>query len=297
MIAGRFFEKGQDMKKAFLALLLLSPAMAMAQAAPGPAAADSATMVTREFAMTGGDNFRDVGGYRTADGRKVMWGKLYRSASVGRYTAEDQALIHALSVGSIIDLRSTRERQADKSPWMQDAGVGYWTRDYDLSAGNLGALFAKGAKIDAATMRAAMIEGYRGFPKEQATSYRILFDRLLHSDKGVIVNCTAGKDRTGLATALVLSALGVPRETIMQDYLLSNSALDMDKLRADAGLNAATAALPADAVKPLLDVEPAYLDAAFDQIDKDYGSVEAYLKRELGVDRAAIQRLRQRMLR
>lgn len=285
------------MKKAFLALLLLSPAMAMAQAAPGPVSADPATTVTREFALTGGDNFRDVGGYRTADGRKVMWGKLYRSASVGRYTAEDQALIRGLSVGSIIDLRSTRERQADKAPWMQGADVGYWTRDYDLSAGNLGALFAKRTKIDAATMRGAMIEGYRGFPREQAASYRMLFDRLLNSDKAVIVNCTAGKDRTGLATALVLSALGVPRETIMQDYLLSNSALDMDKLRADAGLNAATAALPADAVKPLLDVEPAYLDAAFDQIDKDYGSVENYLKRELGVDRAAIQRLRQRMLR
>lgn len=281
------------MKKAFLALLLLSPAMAMAQAAPAPAAADPATTVTREFSMIGGDNFRDAGGYRTADGRKVMWGKLYRSASVGRYTAEDQALIRALSVGSIIDLRSTRERQADKSPWMQGADVGYWTRDYDLSGGNMGALFAKGAKIDAATMRAAMIEGYRGFPKEQAASYRTLFDRLLHSDKAVIVNCTAGKDRTGLATALVLSALGVPRDTIMQDYLLSNSALDMDRLLADAGLNA----LPADAIKPLLDVEPAYLDAAFEQIDKDYGSVENYLKRELGVDRAAIQRLRQRMLR
>jgi protein-tyrosine phosphatase len=287
------------MKKAFLALLLLSPAMAVARDAPVAtvAAADPATTVTREFALKGGDNFRDVGGYRTADGRKVMWGKLYRSASVGRYTAEDQALIRALSVGSIIDLRSTRERQTDKSPWMQDAGVGYWTRDYDLSGGNLGALFAKGAKIDAATMRGAMIEGYRGFPKEQAASYRMLFDRLLHSDKAVIVNCTAGKDRTGLATALVLSALGVPRDTIMRDYLLSNSALDMDALRADAGLKAAAAALPADVIQLLLDVEPAYLDAAFDQIDKDYGSVENYLKRELGVDRAAIQRLRQRMLR
>ena len=287
------------MKKAFFALLLLSPAMAMAQDAPVAvaAAADPATAVTREFAMTGGDNFRDVGGYRTADGRKVVWGKLYRSASVGRYTAEDQALIRGLSVGSIIDLRSTRERQADKAPWMQGADVGYWTRDYDLSGGNLGALFAGGAKIDAATMRGAMIEAYRGFPKEQAASYRVLFDRLLHSDKAVIVNCTAGKDRTGLATALVLSALGVPRETIMSDYLLSNTTLDMDKLRADAGLKAAAAALPADVIKPLLDVEPAYLNAAFDQTDKDYGGVNGYLKRELGVDHAAIQRLRQRMLR
>lgn len=280
------------MKKAFIALLLLSPLPAIAQDAP---ATTQAQERTREIALAGGDNFRDVGGYRTADGHSVAWGKLYRSASVGRYTAADQALIRALSVGSIIDLRSTRERQADKTPWMQGADVGYWTRDYDLSGGNLGALFAKGATFDAETMRGVMIQGYRGFPKEQAASYRILFDRLLNSDKAVIVNCTAGKDRTGLGVALVLSALGVPYETIMEDYLLSNTMLDADALQADAGMKAAMTALPADVARPLLGVERAYLDAAFEQINKDYGSVDAYLDRELGVDAAAVARLRQRM--
>lgn len=283
------------MKKAFIALLLLSPLPAIAQDAPATTQAAPAQERTREIALAGGDNFRDVGGYRTADGHSVAWGKLYRSASVGRYTAGDQALIRTLSVGSIIDLRSTRERQADKTPWMQDADVGYWTRDYDLSGGNLGALFAKGAKFDAETMRGVMIQGYRGFPKEQAASYRILFDRLLNSDKAVIVNCTAGKDRTGLGVALVLSALGVPYETIMEDYLLSNTMLDTDALQADAGMKAAMTALPADVAKPLLGVERAYLDAAFEQINKDYGSVDAYLDRELGVDAAAVARLRQRM--
>ena len=285
------------MKKAFLALLLLTPATAMAHYAPAVAEADPATAVTREFALKGGDNFRDIGGYRAKDGRKVVWGKLYRSASVGRYTAEDQALIRGLSVGSIIDLRTTRERKADKAPWMHGADVGYWTRDYEFSGGNLGALFTKGAKLDGETVRKAMIDGYRSFPKEQAPAYRMLFDRLLNSDKAVIVNCTAGKDRTGLAAALVLSALGVPYDTIMKDYLLSTTTLDTDGLRADAGMSAAMAALPPEVAKPLLGVEPDYLDAAFDQINKDYGSVDNYLKRELGVDRAALLRLRQRMLR
>ncbi|MGR4892527.1 tyrosine-protein phosphatase [Sphingopyxis sp. LARHCG72] len=284
------------MKKTLIALLLLAPAPVIAHDAAPATQAAPAPERTREIAMTGGDNFRDVGGYRTADGHMVTWGKLYRSASVGRYTADDQALIRKLSVGSIIDLRSTRERQGDKAPWMQTADVGYWTRDYDLSGGNLGALFAKGAKFDAETMRGVMIQGYRGFPKEQAASYRILFDRLLTSDKAVIVNCTAGKDRTGLGVALVLSALGVPYETIMEDYLLSNTLLDADALRADAGMNAAMSALPADVAKPLLGVERAYLDAAFEQINKDYGSVDAYLAQELGVDAAARKRLRKRML-
>lgn len=285
------------MKKALFGLLLLTPTMAIAQHAPTAAHADPATTNTREIALAGGDNFRDIGGYRTKDGHSIAWGKLYRSASVGRYTADDQALVRKLGVGSIIDLRSTRERQTDKTPWMQDSGLGYWARDYDLSGGNLGALFAKGTTLDAGTMRGVMIQGYRGFPKEQAASYRMLFDRLLTSDKAVIVNCTAGKDRTGVGVALVLSALGVPYDTIMEDYLLSNSALDMEALRADAGMNAAMSALPADVAKPLLGVERAYLDAAFDQIRKDYGDVDTYLARELGVDSKALQRLRKQMLR
>lgn len=285
------------MKKALFALLLLTPTMAIAQHAPTAAHANPATTKTREIPLAGGDNFRDVGGYRTKDGHSVAWGKLYRSASVGRYIAADQALVRKLGVGSIIDLRSTRERQADKMPWMQDSGLGYWARDYDLSGGNLGALFAKGTTLDAGTMRGVMIQGYRGFPKEQAASYRMLFDRLLTSDKAVIVNCTAGKDRTGLGVALVLSALGVPYDTIMEDYLLSNRMLDMDALRADAGMNAAMSALPADVAKPLLGVERAYLDAAFDQIRKDYGDIDTYLARELGVDSKAVQRLRKQMLR
>ncbi len=285
------------MKKALFGLLLLTPTMAIAQHAPTAAHTDPVTTRTREIALAGGDNFRDIGGYRTKDGHSIAWGKLYRSASVGRYTADDQALVRKLGVGSIIVLRSTRERLADKTPWMQDSGLGFWARDYDLSGGNLGALFAKGTTLDAGTMRGVMIQGYRGFPKEQAASYRMLFDRLLTSDKAVIVNCTAGKDRTGVGVALVLSALGVPYDTIMEDYLLSNSTLDMEALRADAGMNAAMSALPADVAKPLLGVERAYLDAAFDQIRKDYGDVDTYLARELGVDSKALQRLRKQMLR
>ena len=83
----------------------------------------------------------------------------------------------------------------------------------------------------------------------------------------------------------------------MEDYLLSNSLLDADALRADKGMSAAMSALPADVAKPLLGVERAYLDAAFDQIRKDYGDVDTSLARELGVDSKALQRLRKQMLR
>ena len=133
-------------------------------------------------------------------------------------------------------------------------------------------------------------------PKELAPQFRELFARLLAPGKGaVIVNCTAGKDRTGIATALVLTALGVPYETVRNDFLLSNAALNMDSVQSE--ISPQLAVLPPEVVKPLISVEGAYLDEAFAQLKQDYGSIEGYLDKELGIGPAQIVALRRRMLR
>jgi protein-tyrosine phosphatase len=251
----------------------------------------------RQIKLIGGSNFRDVGGYRTKDGKTVRWGQMFRAANVGAYTPEDQARLKALGVSSMIDLRSSRERKGDANAWMAGANMGYWARDYELSGGNLGGLAANLSKLTPELMRETMTKGYRGFPKEQAASYREMFARLTGKPGPVMINCTAGKDRTGMGTALVLTALGVPYETVMQDFLLSNVMLDADALKRDGMLKMISASLPPEVAKPLIGVEPAYLDAGFDQIRKDYGSVEAYLEKELGVGPKEIKILRKRMLR
>ena len=251
----------------------------------------------RMIAVEGGRNFRDVGGYRTADGRQVRWTRLYRSGSLGNVTSAGMIRLEHLQIRAIIDLRMTDERRRDPNNWLSLSGLGYWTRDYRLGGdqGSLAQVFADPAKLTADRVRMAMIAGYRTMPKELAPQYRELFKQLLHPAPGaVVVNCTAGKDRTGIASALVLTALGVPYNTIREDFLLSNAGLNMASLQGT--LSPEVARLPPEVAKPLVGVEGEYLDAAFDQLNRDYGSVEAYLDKELGIGPILIAALKRQML-
>jgi protein-tyrosine phosphatase len=251
----------------------------------------------RVVSLSGGQNFRDIGGYTGLKGKTVRWGQVFRAASMAGYTSVDQAMLKQIGVTSIIDLRSTAERKGDANPWMAGSGLGYWSRDYELSGGNFGGLASLDrSKITADMMRGIMIKGYQGFPKEQAPSYREMFARLIGKSAPLALNCTAGKDRTGLGTALILTALGVPYETVKADFLISNTALDVSKPGADRMLKIVQSAMSPEVAAPLIGVEGQYLDAAFAQIRADYGSVETYLEKELGVGRAEIKALRKRLL-
>lgn len=280
------------------ALVLAGAAARPAAPSPAGAAASRPAPATRPepgrfILLDGGRNFRDAGGYRTADGRTVRRGLFYRSGSLGRLTPAGEARLESLAIRAIVDLRSTEERASDTNARLASAGMGYWARDYAFSQGNVVALMRDPANHSPAAARAIMLDAYRNFPREQAPGYRELFARLAAGGKGaVVVNCSAGKDRSGLATALVLTALGVPYATVRRDFLLSNGAPGMASLAA-----AMAGVLPPGAVQPLLGVEPAYLDAAFAQIRHDHGSVNGYLRRELGVGPAQIRQLRARLLR
>ena len=247
--------------------------------------------------MEGGRNFRDVGGYRTADGRTVRWNVLYRSGSLGNLQKDGMIRLQNMDIRAIIDLRMTAERRLDQSNWLSIAGLGYFTRDYMLGGDevSLAQMFRDPSKLTASAMRGMMIQGYRTMPKELTPQYRELFARLIAPEKGaVVVNCTAGKDRTGIGAALVLTALGVPYEAVREDYLLSNVGLNMDTVH--NAISPQLALLPADVIQPLVGVEGEYLDAAFAQMKADHGSIEAYLEKELGVGPAEIASLKSRML-
>ncbi|MEO6716165.1 MAG: tyrosine-protein phosphatase [Novosphingobium sp.] len=260
------------------------------------AAAAAVPAHERFIVLEGGRNFRDVGGYRTADGREVKWGKLYRSGSLAYLTPKGISDFDQLRVTSIIDLRSTDERRRDPSNWQAASNHGYWSRDYSMGLGTMPASFGDPAKMTGEAVRAMMAGSYRSLAQQQATSYRELFARLTGSARGpVVVNCSAGKDRTGIATALVLTALGVPYETIRQDYLLSNGAYGMDSLKRD--LSSPMAALAPDAAAALAGVDGSYIDATFDSLRKQYGSVENFMARELGVGPRQIALLKARLLK
>lgn len=269
-----------------------APLLAEAPLAVAPAPAP-APKQSRFIALEGTQNFRDVGGYRTGDGHVVKSGVLYRSGTLGRLTPAGQARFASLRTAAIVDLRTTEERSRDTDTAWLRARPGYWARDYTMSQGDLAKVFGD-PKLSADGVRAMMTQAYRTMAKEQAPSYRVLFARLLDAKGPVVLNCTAGKDRTGIGTALVLTALGVPYETVRQDFLLSNAGIDPVALQ--GALSGPLTALPPDVVAPLLGVEGPYLDAAFDQFRRDYGSAEGFMNRELGIGPREIARLRRRML-
>jgi protein-tyrosine phosphatase len=263
--------------------------------APVVADVPAAAAAEHVVRVDGARNFRDAGGYATLDGKTVKRGALYRSGSLGRLSEEGRRELQALGIVGIVDLRTIQERAADGNDWLQHAGLGYYARDYGMSQGDMGSYFADPAHRTAEGMRAMMIQAYKTLPFEQAPSYKVLFDKLAAPTNGaIVVNCTAGKDRTGIATALVLTVLGVPYDTVKRDFLLSNDTIDPRELQAH--LSGPIAALPPDAAMPILKVEGSYLDAAFAAMrDKD-GSVDGYLQKELGVGPDEIAAIRKRLL-
>lgn len=279
-------------------ILRMAGLIALALASPAVARDVREASVAHERTLTieGGRNFRDVGGYRTVDGRQVRWGVLYRSGALGKLTPRGMRQIDRLGPAAIIDLRMTDERRQDTNNWLAASGHGYWTRDYAL-VGDAAALafdLNKVAKLSPAEVRVTIAGGYRTMPRVLAPQMRELFARLAGDVPGpVVVNCTAGKDRTGIAVALVLAAVGVPDEAIRQDYLLSAAAVTTGARQA---LLARFPGVSPDVADILLGVESEYLDAAFDQIRQGYGSIEGYLERELGVGPRAIAALKRRLL-
>lgn len=254
----------------------------------------------RVLPLEGGHNFRDLGGYATADGKRVKWGKVFRSGTMSGLTLADYGYLSNLGIKVVCDFRATDERKAEPNKWQQVQKVAYWTRDYDMGFGELGKLFSTGGTPTPDAVRAIMTEGYRKTPYEQADGYREMFRRLAAGEIPLAFNCSAGKDRTGVAAALILSALGVPRETIVADYALSDKVVDFRRAttRGDASNNphAFLAKLPPDVVAPLMKSDADYIRAMFAEVERRHGSVERYLTDVLGLNARDLQAIRRQLL-
>jgi protein-tyrosine phosphatase len=252
---------------------------------------ETAERLERVLPLEGGRNFRDLGGYATQDGRRLRWGKLYRSGSMAAFTTVAYERLAALGVRVVCDLRTTTERESSPVEWRRVPNLSYWARDYDMSFGDLRTLLASDMPT-AAQAREAMAVGYRSLPFEQAPAYAELFRRLIAGDTPLVFNCSAGKDRTGVAAALILSALGVDEETIVEDYLLSNRALDRGGWAASPLLGKVSQ----DVVEAILGVDASYIASALATVDERHGSLPRYLHDELGVTERDVRTLQDHLL-
>jgi len=257
---------------------------------------DDPLAVPRALPVEGGHNLRDMGGYLTRGGKRVKWGVLYRSGAISNLTSSSREAMRRLGIVAICDLRTPHERDRMPMDWHVGQDVGYHACELGISIGNLQRFIAQGGHRPGA-MRDAMHGIYRNLPFEQAKGYRQLFHLLSTGHVPLLFNCSAGKDRTGLAAALILYALDVPRETIEHDYTLTNQVIGEleTMMRRDSGY-AGLATLPREEYLPLLDAHPEYLSIAFDAIAQKHGSIGQYLHGELGVGAAELEKIRALLL-
>ncbi|AOE86809.1 tyrosine-protein phosphatase [Pseudomonas sp. TCU-HL1] len=225
-------------------------------------------------------NFRDLGGYKASCGRTVRRGLLYRSEDFSNLTPEDAEQLQRLGISVLCDLRSDRERRLNPNKW-QAAGALNLNISVDLRAGHAVITQLLSDTPSREHAEQAMLETYRLFPAAFADHVPDLFERILGQKQlPMVFHCAAGKDRTGFIAAVLLSALGVPRDTIITDYLLT--AERWTGARSEAAIRAYLAPLcegepSIEVIRTLCGVSPRYLNAAFDVIDQHYDGIDGYL--------------------
>lgn len=212
-------------------------------------------------------------------------------------TDSDFAQLEERGIRTVCDFRSTAERDAAPVRWPGQTKPAIFADDYTMDRDFAGLMRPNLTGPQAAD---AMTEAYSKMPMRFASQYRRMFAELVAGRVPLAFNCSAGKDRTGIAAALVLTVLGVPRGTVMDDYLLSNLHYDPRKgasgTAADDKTSSFMKSLPSDALKALIGVDRRYLDAAFATMGAQPGGFDGYLRDQLHLDAAAIRTMRSRYL-
>lgn len=238
-----------------------------------------------------GRNLRDLGGYVTTDGRRVKPGLLYRSGRLDNLNEGEQQLLAALGIRRLCDFRTRAEIEEHANPELGASLVEHCqdSSTADLT-GALEALLAQERQGKSVDWVEVMQHSYRGMGSRYAAQFRAMFDALKSEDAlPMLFRCSAGKDRTGVAAALLLSILGVPEETVVADYRLS-------ELYPVAAFGSEV--FPSELIKlpALKATHPEYIRAALDGIRAEYGSLDRYVHEVLGFSERDIIKLRERVL-
>lgn len=252
----------------------------------------------RLIPFEGAPNFRDLGGYETADGRRVAWGRVFRSSHLGWLSAGDRERFAALEIREVFDLR----RKGESEAYRNRIPPGVRTHHFDIDVGST-KRYREQLRRGVATRQSThdmMVGAYRSYITDFTDRFARVLKLLATPDRhAVVIHCMVGKDRTGIAAALLLGALGVPRETILEDYLLSTEyyppRLIMDRIR-DSLDESLARGYEDDAVEPFCAVHADYLSAAFETIDGEFGGTGAYLRSGLDLNEADIGLLKERFL-
>ena len=242
---------------------------------------------SRSLGLQGASNFRDLGGYLGADGKRVVWRKLFRSDNLARLTQADVDTVQGLDVRRSYDFRGVQERAA--TPYTVNGLTQHSLSIEPTVVQRMQDMLASGNTITPPIAVSLMQETYRGFAQHNADRFAALFHAMLSSDDPLVFHCTAGKDRTGFAAALILHTLGVSQADIMADYLLTNTLYK----RPDTPVSTTT---PIEALRVIWKVQAEYLQASMDTAHAEWGDTDTYLAKALGIGQREKEALRARYL-
>ncbi|NRB53085.1 MAG: tyrosine-protein phosphatase [Saprospiraceae bacterium] len=242
--------------------------------------------------IAGAQNFRDLGGYRTKDGRRIKWRSIFRSGQLSWIRDAEEHKMAALQLKTICDFRTTAEQTASPDRWFQIDQLNRCS--YPIGEGRLDKVDWMENASRGEGRESYLYKSNRSYVVKNAERYKAFFELLLDErNYPLLFHCTAGKDRTGFAAALLLSALGVDQDTIMEDYLLTNFYLeqkggwDMLQRAADKfGFNL-------QRVKPILIAHEVYIQGAYDAIVEQYGNMDEFLEKAIGIGSAEKEKLQE----
>ena len=265
-----------------------------------PTAGPARVASVRRLPLEGATNFRDLGGYRATDGRFVRWGRLYRSDHLVNLTARDYVYLDGLGIRVVCDLRTPGERAKAPTEWVGDApeivNVSVLS-DADLAAATTPIPLDEFRRRLTVPGSIAGTAVYERLVMSYIESYRQVFRRLVDRPVPALTHCTGGRDRTGVYAAIVLTMLGVPWDTVVADYLLTNRYLLTDArigqmqkdYQAQYKLEEPP---PAEGIRTMLTLQRDTLDAAFDALTSRYGSFDRFVEEGLQLsarDREALK--------
>lgn len=251
--------------------------------------------------LEGAPNFRDIGGYATGDGRHVRKGLVYRSGQLSALTAADYDRLNTLGIRLVCDFRTNGERERQPTRWqggpapeMMRAQI-MKEQDVNMSGARMRELTAN------ASAASSLASSYENMvAPEPAAEYGRLYKQIAEGHVPVIAHCSAGKDRTGVFSAVLLTMLGVPRATVVDDYMLTEAFMmspkalarataDMQKMAGGEGLDEKT-------VKAIYTMHAEVITNTFATIDRRYGSFEAFVRDGLKLTPADVAGLKQNLL-
>jgi len=260
---------------------------------------EGAILAERQLSLQGTPNFRDLGGYEAQDGRRLKWGKLYRSSKLSALTDVDISYVRRLGLTLICDFRQVLEQELE--PTFLGGEDSHTIASLPVTPGSSGSFMENLHKGIIAVDDSAgfMEEINRDFVVNQMPQYAEMFQLLLVGDQQLLIHCASGKDRTGFGAALILDVLGVSEEAIVDDYLLTNTYLPVEKeieRLSKEFSDHAGAAVSEELLRPMLEVRPEYIRACFEEIKKRYESRQHFYETALCLDNSKVAKLKDRYL-